>query len=116
MVRVGTVTIHNEFGFARTASLPSSAACLYGRNGTRAVERRPVDSITSDDDWVHAVSDVRLAGGERRQFGVFVFLDSVEGRSLAAIRELGTVSVRRADSCPETTDGPALVLVPDDER
>ncbi|WP_336001592.1 hypothetical protein [Halorientalis halophila] len=116
MVRVGSLRVHNEFRFTRTATLPSYDACLYGENGTRPVERRAFAPVAETDGWVHPVDDVRLAGGEHRQFGVVVLLDNVEGRSLAEVRELGTVPVRLADSRPETTDGPALVLVPDDEN
>jgi hypothetical protein len=80
---------------------------------TRPASNRVVTPVVETDGWVSAVDDVRLDGNERRQFGVVVFLDGVEGRSLAEVRDLGTVPVRRADSCPETTDGPALVVVPD---
>jgi hypothetical protein len=117
-VPIGTVSVDNAFGFERTADVPAYTACLYDTGGKRiqtTAGHGPV-LVVGNDEYASPVDQVRLAGGEHHQYGVVVLLDSVEGRSLAEIRDLGTVPVRRADSCPGTTDGPALVLVPDGER
>ncbi|AQL43044.1 hypothetical protein BV210_10085 [Halorientalis sp. IM1011] len=116
MVRVGTVTARNEFDFGRTAALPAYAACLYGPNGTRPAPDRVAAPVVETDGWVSAVEEVRLVDDGSRRFSVVVFLDGFDERSNDEIRNWGTVPVRRANSCPETTDGPALVLVPADEN
>ncbi|MFB6082625.1 MAG: hypothetical protein ABEJ94_00080 [Halorientalis sp.] len=114
MVRVGTVTVTNTFGFSRTADLPVYRACLDGPNGTRPSAWGPSASPVETAGTVSPVDEIRLDGGERRRFPVVVLLDQVEGRSVPTVRALGQVPVQRADSCPGSTDGPALVLVPVD--
>ncbi|WP_424017419.1 hypothetical protein ACOZ4N_16290 [Halorientalis pallida] len=116
-VPVGTLSAGNTFEFQRTADVPSYVACLYDTGGERiqmTAGHGPV-LVVEEDQYARPVDEVRLAGDQRRQYSVVLLLDSVEGRSLTEIRDLGTVPVRRAERCPDTTDGPALVLVPTSE-
>jgi hypothetical protein len=115
-ISVGTLTVHNEFDFARTTDLPSSDACLYGEDGVELETTFALPSVADGDDWIRSEDAVRLPGESRHRYPLFVLFEDRVSRVPAEITELGTVPVRRAESCPETTDGPALVLVPDDER
>ena len=117
MVTVGTVTVENEFTFARTADLPDYDACLYDAEGSQAAFRpASVAVVETEESWLGPVDERRLAGGASRDFEVVLLGDTVGGDSLADLRARGTVPVRRADRCPETTDGAGLVLVSARER
>ncbi|MFD1586738.1 hypothetical protein ACFR9U_07060 [Halorientalis brevis] len=114
LVSVGTVTVRNEFEFGRTARLPAYDACLYtGPSGSGPVGRASA-SIVDGGSMVSPADDPRLASGETREYTVALLLEHVDGLSTEQLRSLGTVPVRRADRCPESTNGPALVLAPAD--
>jgi hypothetical protein len=115
-ISVGTLTIRNEFGFARTTDLPSYDACLYGADGTELKTTFALPSVAEGGDWIRREDEVRLPGESRHRYGVFVLFEDRVSRVPAEITELGPVPVRRAESCPAATDGPALVLVPADEN
>ncbi|AQL43041.1 hypothetical protein BV210_10070 [Halorientalis sp. IM1011] len=115
-ISVGALTVRNEFDFARTTDLPSYDVCLYGADGTELKTTFGLASVAEGDDWIQSEDEVRLPGESRHRYPVFVLFEDRVSRVPAEIRDLGPVPVRRAESCPETTDGPTLVLVPDDGR
>lgn len=115
MVRVGTVEVRNDFAFARTADVPSYGACLYTSEGKPYPPRPAATPAVETDTWVRQVTESRLPGHSEREFAVVVLLDQVDGLTRSEIENLGTVPVRRAERCPDTNDGPELVLVPADE-
>ncbi|WP_136717076.1 hypothetical protein [Halorientalis salina] len=114
LVRLGTVTARNEFDFARTARLPNYDACLYAGSSGSGPAGRASAVVVAGRSTASPVDDPRLAGGETRAYPIVLLLESVDGVSTDEVRSLGSVPVRRADACPASTDGPAVVIVSTD--
>jgi hypothetical protein len=118
LVRVGTVTVSNEAPRSRSASLPSYRACLYTAEFGPIRGSGPTTvSVVEPEGRATVVDDPRLDGKETREYAVVVLLDRFDGppgfdeTDAADVRALGTVPVRQAEQCPESTASPALVLV-----
>lgn len=122
-VRVGTLTVENGFRFARTATLPEYGACLYTGEGgpypgSASLQETVLMLGEPDPDLggVSRVREPRLPGDSTREFELLLVADSFDELTTEEIRGLGSVPVRTAGECPDSADGPVLVVYPVDRN
>lgn len=103
-VRVGTVAAENEFVFRESTDFPETTACVYAPDR----RDRSVDYRRSAENW--RVPD-SVGAGETVTAEAWIWLETEERAAV----DNGTIPVERAESCPESTDEPRIVVVVEDE-
>lgn len=103
-VVVGTVTVENEFVFPREVEPTRFYACTY-------TPERIVQSL----QYRPSTRNELLGGGAIQRFDLLlfghVFYDGEDRRG--GLRDVDTIPVERAETCPESVDSPRIVVVPD---
>lgn len=103
-VTIGTVTVENQFVLPREIESTRFFACTY-------TPERDVQSL----QYRPSIRNELLGGGDSKQYDLVLsgHVFYVEDDRREGVRDMDTIPVEQAETCPESVDSPRVVVVSD---